>query len=480
MWERIITAIKRFLKMDSKDIKALQVDAVTSEKMVLAIEEWLDAFYNSPAWNKDKKLYQTNFAGIITAYVATLSASELSLNTGSGERAEYVKDQLERFFMGNIRNHIQKAAAGGWVALKPWVNGNDIICDVVAADNFFATKMHGGVVESAVFIDEGTSSNKKYIRLEYHELTPAGVVIKNEVYPANDIREGRSVPLDTVPEWADLLPEATIEGTSRPLFTILKMPFSNQIDPQSPLPASFYANAMDSLCEIDRIYTEFLWEIKTGRRKQILDMTAVTPAPANNIPVKGGVISSGERTRREVVSSDQYLVLNMGNKTNTKPFDDYTPEMRIEAYQTALNIQLRLLESQCGLSAETFSFDLKSGNAKTATEVASEDNSTFSTIKGIQDNGLEQGLMDLVYIYDFYATLYALAPAGSVAPGITFGDSVFEDTDKEFIRLKSLADNGYISKEYLVAWYLGVDEAEAKKMIPQEDDTKQDDFLFGS
>lgn len=464
MWDKIISFVKGLFGIKREDLTAVTGDLQVSAKMWNAMDGWLRAFFNDPAWNKPgKNTHLTKFAGTVTGYAATLAANEIKLSVGDGPRAQFIEDQLQRFAMSDIRNDIQKAGAGGYVVLKPYVYGANIYNDVSMPDNFFPTRIQGNIVEAAFFADYATVDNKDYVRLEFHDLQPDGVHIRNEVYEKNAIARGRTVPLGVVPAWADLEPEVTITGVNRPLYAILKMPFANQVDPASRLPVSLYAQAMDSLKEIDRIYTEFLWEVKSGRRKQILDITAVVPTKRPEAAADG----DEEKTRRarreripEYYTTDQYLVLNMGGKVD-KPYDDYTPDMRVEAYQLAMNIQLRLLEAQCQLSAETFTFDIKSGEAKTATEVVSKDSETYNTIKVIQENGMKQGLLDLVEIYDIYATLYNLAPGGTIKPSVEFGDSIFEDTGVEFLRRKSLADGSYIRKELVTAWYFGVDDAGA-------------------
>lgn len=198
------------------------------------------------------------------------------------------------------------------------------------------------------------------------------------------------------------------------------------------------------------------------------------------LPNVGGAGSAHSRT--EIFSdlaTDLYLVLNFGDDAGDKkiPFDDYTPEMRIDAYQKAIDIQLRLLEMQCGFSAGTFTFDVKTGKM-TATQIISEDKDTYNTVKAIQESGMAQGLRDLVYLYDWYATLYSLAPAGKINASVTFGDSIFEDTAVEFSRRKQLCDGGYLKKEKLVGWYFGVSDEEAQKEYMPEEQTP-DDILFG-
>ena len=141
-----------------------------------------------------------------------------------------------------------------------------------------------------------------------------------------------------------------------------------------------------------------------------------------------------------------------------------------------LTTLLRLREMQVGFSAGTFAIEPKTGRV-TATQVISEDRTTYNTIKAIQDRGLTTGLTDVLYWFDVYAGLYHLAPAGSFAPAVSFGDSIFEDTGVEFERRLSLAQAGYLRPELVNAWYFGVDEKKARQMMPA---TSPDVLTFGN
>ena len=78
---------------------------------------------------------------------------------------------------------------------------------------------------------------------------------------------------------------------------------------------------------------------------------------------------------------------------------------------------------------------------------------------------------------DFYTSLYKLAPAGSYETSFTWGDGVLEDTDKEFVRRKALADSRYLKPEKFLAWYFGISEKEAVEYLPSEG--KTDDEWMG-
>ena len=151
--------------------------------------------------------------------------------------------------------------------------------------------------------------------------------------------------------------------------------------------------------------------------------------------------------------------------------------MRGENYKTIFDTQLRILEMQTGFSQGTFNIDIQTGRV-TATQVISDDRTTYNTVKAVQDRGMTSGLIDALYWFDVYSTLYRLAPAGAFEPSVTYGDSIFEDTGVEYSRRKAMADSKYIRPELLTSWYFGVSEEEAKAMLPEPE--TPENILFGS
>lgn len=452
------TVKKLFRQSELQNITDLQV----SDKMAEAITLWFSIFYNENA--KDKDEYHTRFANILTNYMATLVTNEIVLNAGAGVRADYIIDQIHRFVTPNIRTNIQLAGVGGEVIFKPFVSGKNIYSEVITADRYYPTRINGaGIVEAGFFTDFDKLNGRDVVRIERFDLQREGLYINNKAYYTDKSGLNGEIPLTEVYRWKDIQPDILIKDIDRVHFATVKMPFANCIDNTSKLPVSIFANATDGLRELDIVYGEFLREIHTGKRRMIFDRNVIKE------------FKGKPAIAYKDLASDLYIILN--GDDNTEPFKDYTPEMRVDEYQKAINIVLRLIEMQCGFSAGTFTFDVKTGKI-TATQVISEDKDTYNTIKAIQENGMAQGVKDLIYLYDVYATLYGLAPAGKVDPSVTFGDSIFEDTNVEFSRRKQMADGGYLKKEKFVSWYFGISDEEAKKEYMPEEQTP-DDILFG-
>lgn len=459
-FDRFINAIRGLFGMYTQRTAAPACrETAISDYMANSITAWCRQFYGQDT-HEGYPSAKTKAAVFITNFTATLATEELELNLGSGARAESVTGQLQRNILPQLHNAVQLAAAGGQAVLKPFVSGNRILTDVVPADRFYPTRINAaGQIEACFFTDFARYNGREVVRCEFHDLQPDGYYIHNEAYYDDAGSMRGAFDWRQVPQWADLEADCKITGIDRPLFAVLKMPFANTIDNTSRLPVSLYANSMDALEELDRIYGEFLHEVHSGKRKRIVAADAVNPKL--QIPGMEGFRPIPFRD----LTTDLYLVLDTDGTAH--PFDDYSPELRIEPYQKAINVQIRMIERQCGFTEGTFCFDIKEGRM-TATQVTSDDRDTYSLIKAIQDRGLRQGLEDLAYIYNVYADLNGLAPAGEITCTVSFGDSVFEDTQTEFARRMQMVSAGLLKPEALLAWYFGCDEAAAAKLMPTQ------------
>ena len=457
IFETIRGAVMKLLNI--KDAKALGCDM--SPYMDEAIRIWESLFYLT-----DQPPHSLKTAQTLTSYVATLATSELTLDAGVGARGEFIKEQTERNLVPNLVDAVQLAGAGGMAAIKPYVRGENIYIEIIPRNRIFPRVWGPNHrIEAGYLTDYDKDKEKRpVVRVENFEVLPEGLHITNKAYRLKEGNlMGGEAALNSVERWAGLQPDFIIQGVDRPHIGIIRMPFANTVD-GSAYPVSLYANAIDSIVQLDKTYYDFFWERDTGKRRMILDRSVAMKDPVNGKPA----IPFRE------LSSDYHMTLDMPEDKD--PWSDYTPQMRFEDYKLAMETQFRLLELQVGLSQGTFAIDPKTGRV-TATQVISEDRITYNTIKAIQDRGMTAGLLDVLYWFDAYASIYGLSPAGAFKPSVTFGDSIFEDTGVEFQRRKALADGKYIRPELLTSWYFGVSEEKAREMLPCE--PSPDSILFG-
>ncbi|MFQ8995654.1 MAG: hypothetical protein ACLR6L_06035 [Agathobaculum sp.] len=294
--------------------------------------------------------------------------------------------------------------------------------------------------------------------MEHHQLTDDGYTIRNLAYSSlSQGTLGNPCSLAAVDEWADLEPELTIrykDGTAPEgvLFAYFRLPFSNTVDPESPLGVSVYSRAVGLIREADRQYSRILWEYEGSELAIDASQGALQVSGPNGKPPV--LPPRSKRLFRE-------LAIDLGQSGDL--YKVFNPAIRDSSLFNGLDKLLKRIEFNCNLAYGTLS-DPQAVD-KTAEEIRSSKQRSYSAVCDVQ-RALQSALEHLVWVMDFYASLYKLAPMGEYEVSFSWGDGVLQDTDKEYMRRKELVDSGYLSPEKLLAWYFGISEDEAKSFMP--------------
>lgn len=432
---------------------ALKVDVAVSSEMQTAIDTWALMFQDKAGW-LDDNTQSLGLPAAIAGEIARLAVVEMSSKVEGSPRADYLQAEYEQV-LDALRTNTEIAAAGGGLVFKPYVDEEHIAVDCVPAWRFLPTSFNSrGEVTGAVFVEQATKGKTYYTRMEHHQLTDAGYTIRNLAFMSTtQAALGTPCNLAMVEEWAALEPEVVIkykDGTAPEgaLFSYFKMPFANNIDPGSPLGVSIYSRAVGLIKEADKQYSRILWEYEGSELAIDASEGALKTTGPDGKPNK--VPERRKRLFRE---------LGLDQGTSGDLYQIFSPEIRDSSLFNGLDKILKRIEFSCCLSYGTLS-DPQSVE-KTAEEIKTSKQRSYSAVCDIQ-KALQTALEHLVWVMDFYASMYGLAPRGEYEVGFTWGDGVMENTDTEFARRKLLADSGYLKPEKLVAWYFGITEDEAK------------------
>lgn len=411
--------------------------AEISPAMAGEMETWRRAFCREGPWSGGAGL-----AATLTGYAATLVTNELELRWGTGDRAAYFAAQTPAL-TARLHEAVQLAAVFGWAVLRPVVEEGKFCFQLWAPGQVFPTRFSAdGAITAGYFADR----RGEYLRVEEFAYQQGTLTLRNRAYRARGEVLGQEVPLSVRPEWENISPELVLSGLRGPLFGVIKMPFANTTEPVSPLPVSLYAGAVESMAEFDRVYGDFLYELHSGRRKNIIERGAIVPEGRRKGLLRGSNYLDP--------TTDTYI---LDPQEEHSPFQDYSPEIRTEQYLSGLKTILHIIENQCHLSPGSLSIDQRTG-AMTATEVISQDKTTYNTCAAIQNRGLTPGLLAVMDAMEDLADLYGMAPAGDTQKAIVYGDGIFEDTQKEFERRMEMAREGVIGKDAVREWYFGKGE----------------------
>ena len=246
-----------------------------------------------------------------------------------------------------------------------------------------------------------------------------------------------------------------------PWFVCLKPNVVNNVDINSPLGISIFANAIDCLKEIDLIFDSYANEFILGKKRIFVNAEQM----AFN--------SLGEQV--EVFDSNDVVMYQLPTSPDgSLTIQDVTQSLRVTEHQTALQSQLNNLAASCGLGTEHYKFD-KSG-VSTATQIVSENSQLFRNIKK-HEIIIEEALTELVEAIIYAANTFTQTKINATADdiAISFDDSIIEDKATEMANDRLDVSLGVLSKaEYRAKWY-NEDLQTAQRMIEEIDGFTIDD-----
>lgn len=471
MFQKLITALKRGLvKLGLlKEIEKITdlKDVSLNEEMFQKIEVWKALYrgYHEPFHKvtyktidgiKERTMLTLNMPKAAAQEMASLVYNEkCEISISDDSIAEFITEVFKRNkFDKKFQDYIEYMFAHGGMVIKPYVENDKIMLSFVTADCFIPISWRNDTIYEAVFPYEFKRRDKKYTHLEWHLWENGQYVIRNEVYESqNGTDLGIKVPLAEF--FPNLEEEVRIDGLKQSLFAYFKPNVANNIDLQSPLGISIFANALDTLKAIDTAFDSFHREFRLGRKRIIVPAYAVKTVIDPD---------SGKALRYFDSTDETYEAFAFGDMDKSE-FKDVSVELRVEEHIAAINALLNLFAMQTGFSSGTFTFDGQS--MKTATEVVSEQSKTFKS-KQSHEVIVEAGLQELIQSIVAMGELYGMINAPEAYEiSVVFDDSIAEDKGAEINQQTQLVSAGLQSRKRAIMKIFGMTEEEAMKILQE-------------
>ena len=450
-----------FFKGDAKRI--FDTDILLSDTMDSAIRTWNQIYAGHPSWvDRDNHVKTINFAKSVSSETARLTCLDLSIKISGSARAEHLQTVIDNMF-AKIREYVEKGCVNGTVVLKP--NGDGIDC--FDPQRFLPTEIDGnGNIRAGIFFDFYEQSRKFYKRLEYHRFADGEYLISNRCFVSNSSTSlGVPVEMEKTP-WKGLMPDAAVENLEKPLFAVFKTPMANNIDPDSPLGMSIFAEALEELKDLDIAYSRNAGEIFDSERIVLAD---------DRLMFQGAIKDSDGNVIRRYLKKPRY-VKNVSAEGPESFYQEINPNLNTDVRISGINNILSILAYKCGYANGYFSFDSMTG-IQTATGVEASQQRTIQFIKDMRDK-LQMTMDDLIYAIDKYADLYDLSPVGAYEVTYGFGDILYSyEEDKKTWW-------GYVQAGKVPTWiyftkFENMSEEEAKEVCAQADEQNRKIGLFG-
>lgn len=421
-------------------------------------------FQGNPPWKRTKSagLHAKGIRQRKLLNTAKVVCDEFSAMTFSEQVEITIDDELYQNYINKTLNMVgfwnkfpellSYAYAMGGMALKIFAENSKPVVDYVQAEHFLPVGWMGDTVTDCIFRTLSYKRGIYYTLMESHSLSNDSIEVENIAFKSwlkNSLGTKCAVS-EMFPELAESI---IYSGINVPMFSYFKPCVSNNIETDSPLGVSIFANAVDTLETLDIAFDSFSREFTLGKKRIIVPTQCVRTVFD---PI------SGEMCRYFDADDEAFVALNAGEADTLKIVDN-TIELRIQEHVSAINSLLNILCFQIGLSAGSLSFDAIQG-MKTATEVISQDSKTARTIKS-NKNLLSETIEQLIHSLIAIGTALKLIPVKEYTVTVGWQDNIIIDDNTLIDNNIKLTQAGLKSKVKAIMDVLKCDEETAQEEL---------------
>ena len=466
--------------------KAFGVETYLSPEMDAAIKLWGQLESGKPPWVKDDTR-TIRFSNTVARELAKLITQNIDIKVqskyGTGETAKRIQKAIDDHFLKNAQENMEKVIRLGGVMAK-W-NGYGV--DYIPPDRFLVTEFNSNrEVTGAIFFSYYQKEKKFYTRAEWHRFEygerrdEAGESVSVRVYRVsnkafvsdNQDEIGRPIDLKNT-KWADIVPEFAAENLEKPLFVYIKNPYSNTIDPDSPLGVSCFSECIEELRWLDIAMSTLGVETEDSEPKMIVGQSAIQYAEANGIELPRMVLKTG-----------------LDDMTD-KPFEQWQPTLQVASRTNGINFLLSIISYKTGFDPGYFVFNGQTISVATATQVEATERRTINTVGDYRDilscpdsngDGRIGAIHDISYIMDAMSVINGeSAPSefGNYEIYADFAD-LTRNAEEDRSRALLLTDKGFYPKWYYLVHNEGFTEEAARAIVAEaKSENEPKEGLFG-
>ena len=240
---------------------------------------------------------------------------------------------------------------------------------------------------------------------------------------------------------------------------------ANNLDLDSSLPISIYANSIDTSHAIDNKYDGFNEEFVTGKRRIFVNAEATKSITVEVNDKKGGK----KQIQVDTFDPNDTIIYTLPNDRDPSKKDlihSVADSLRSNDFISSINVELNYMAKQCGLGTNRYVFT-PAESSKTATEVVSMHSELYQNLKK-HEIVLEQELkiftLALIEACNNFTNI-KFAEHTDKDINIQFDDSIIEDTEAQQKRDRENVNAGLMAeKDYIEKW-LGLAKDDAEQYV---------------
>ena len=346
-------------------------------------------------------------------------------------------------FLVRANQLIEVTFALGTGAFVEYLAGEDIVIDYIRAEMIYPLSWDNGDITECAFGSTRVIDGKEIVYLQIHRFgnmeegeNPEEYYIENKYIDAKDGKE-MNIPDNIV----RLIPT----GRIKPLFQIITPNICNNIDLDSPLGISVFANSIDQLKGCDLIYDSYMNEFVLGRKRILVPVSV-----AKMQMEKDGV------TAPTFDPNDNVYYQMPGDKQSDLKLTEVDMSIRASEHELGIQRSLDILSLKTGMGTGRYQFD--SSGVKTATEVISDKSDLYQ-------NRQKNAIIINAAILGMVSAVAFLDKGLDVEATVDFDDSIIEDSNMTIDKNIKLVTGGLRSKIKAIMEINKCDEKEAQKEL---------------
>lgn len=400
------------------------------------IDEWLEWYQNDVTKFHTYKIFNGTVTTTQQRYRLGMAKkvcedwANLLLNEKVAIKAGKYTKRLKEILNANnflVKGNqlIEISFALGTGAFVEYKDENDnVLIDYVRADMIYPLSWDNGDVTECAFGTTKVIEGKEIVYLQIHRLGREDNGEDIKLYYIDnkyvDVKSGKEIDA----------PESVMEcvptGSEKPLFQIITPNIFNNIDLDSPLGISVYANCIDQLKGCDLIYDSYMNEFVLGR-KRILVPVSTAKMQMQQDGVTAPTFDANDTVYYQMPGDRQ------SNTTITEV------DMSIRASEHELGIQrcLDILSLKAGMGTGRYQFE--SSGVKTATEVISDKSDLYQTRQ-------KNAIIINAAIVNMASAVAFLDDGLNIEVTVDFDDAIIEDTNTIIDKNIKLVNGGLRSK----------------------------------
>lgn len=397
-----------------------------------------------------RDLYRINFAEIFAVRMANYALSGSSISCDNEDI-----DNILKKLMAKSGKWCTLALGIGRVYLVPYVIGDDVFVDYIPQSDVVTTYVLGDEVTAFVCVsDIKTVGKNTYARLTEHIYDKATSTYTVRNRATRTASGGGEVPLATVPEWAEIVPEFVFTGVEQRPFGYVDSPKDNR-DGDKAQGASILIGCDDTVREIRETIKQY--EIEFDHKRSVLgvDQTMLDP---DQMARNGGHVAIAQQ---HILTSSHGRLGEGGGDL----FSVYSPDIRDSAYEARLLHLFARLEKQVGTSsgiltpAET--------SMATATQVRRSMYDTFAMVDRIRAS-ITSAIDHIAYGIQLMLEIAGTRVPDGWKVSYDWSDDMVTDTTEQFAQISQGHSAGVLSDiEYRRFFFPNETEEEARKAIEE-------------